>query len=509
MSIVDLPPQKHRPVGKPIVEPSTNPHPRRTPPPPTGRRTRRQKLVLAIGSGLTAVLLFAAFALSDIPNVINGITDEIGGLLPVPVDEPANWLLVGSDSREGINSDDPNAGYFTDGEFPIGKRTDTIIIARVDSATGTIEMLPVPRDLWVEIDGAGREGRVNSAFVSENGEERLIATIQNTFGIEIHHYAEINFAGFQRVVDELGGVSMWFDAPMRDPASGLFIDSIGCHNLDGVQALAFARSRTLEFQRSDGTWQTDTSGDLGRISRQQHFLKRVVDATSQVSLTDFDTLLGLRGAIGDNLTISDSMNMDGLFKLAKAFNEFGGEEITSYALPVVDFRTPSRAAVLAMKPAEANQVLAIFRGEEPEAILPEEATVELRVLNGSRTPGQAKSVEGLLGSHGFEIIEIDNGPTTDFTTLTYGPGFETAAERVARYLEVEPRFEPQEDFVGLTLLTGIDFDGVRADPLPSDSYTAPRISAPVTAEEVAKPVVPQPADPVGILPDSSNRGACS
>jgi LCP family protein required for cell wall assembly len=502
MSVVDAPPQTPRPTGSPILSPGSDRGGPQGPPPPSGRRSRREKVILAFGWGLTALLIAGAVIISEGLSRFDNLTTSFESLFEAPVGQPTNWLLVGSDSRDGISPDDPNAGYFRDGDVPVGKRTDTMILARVDADAGTIDMLPIPRDLWVDIHGADRSGRVNSAFASDDGEERLIQTIQENLGVEIHRYAEINFVGFQQIVDEMGGVEMWFDTPMRDPASGLFINSPGCINLAGFEALALARSRNIEFQRSDGRWTTDASGDLGRISRQQYFLKRVVDAASSLSLTDIGTLKGLTDAVGDNLTISE-MEIDELVELARAFKDFNGDQITSHSLPVVPFRTESRAAVLALQPAEANQVLAVFRGEDPQPIPPQEASVELAILNGSRIPGQAKSVEGLLGSHGFEISEIDNGPTSEITVLTYGPGFEAAAAHVARYLEVAPVFEPDGEHEGLTLLTGVDFDGIRSDPLSADTFDVP--AAPGVAEETAAPE----AEPIGVLPESGDRGACS
>lgn len=499
MSVVDAPRQAPLKTQEPMVVPDGG---RQGPPPPAGRRSRSERILLAIGCGLTAVLIASALTISEGLSRLDSVTRPFESLFAAPVGEPTNWLLVGSDSRDGIGADDPNAGYFRDGELPVGKRTDTIILARVDEDGGTIDMLPIPRDLWVEIYGADRSGRINSAFASEDGEERLIQTVQQSLGIEIHRYAEINFVGFQKVVDEIGGVDMWFDSPMRDPASGLFVNETGCVNLNGFDALALARSRTLEFQRSDGRWTTDASGDLGRISRQQYFLKRVVDSAGELSLADVGTITGLINAVGDNLVISE-MNIDEMVNLARAFKDFNGDQITSHSLPVVPFRTESRAAVLALQPAEANQVLAIFRGEEPQPILPQEAAVELAILNGSRTPGQAKSVEGLLGSHGFEISMIDNGPTSEQTVLTYGPGFEAAASRVARYLEVAPEFNPDGDHEGLTLLTGVDFDGIRSEPLPADRFDAPPAPGIVPETVAAAP------EPVGVLPESGDRGACS
>ena len=512
MSVVDFPSQKQRPAPNPRVEPSRVAHPTLPPPPPSGRRSNRQKALLGIGGSLTVLLLVVAMLLAEGLRIVEDSVriPEMAPLTPIAQGQAANWLLVGSDSREGFDANDPNAGYFIDGEVPIGRRTDTMIIARVDSDNGTVDILSVPRDLWVEIDGEGRSGRVNSAFASDDGRERLTATISKSLGIEINHYAEINFFGFQDVVDELGGVTMWFDTPMRDLGSGLLVETPGCVNLEGFQALAFARGRTMEFQRTDGTWVRDTSGDLGRITRQQYFLKRVADSAAAVKLSDVATLTGLIRSLEGKLFVSSSIGIGDMADLAREFSAMSGEEITTHTLPVTNFRTTSGAAVLAMQPAEADQVLAIFRGEEPEPILPEELAVELIILNGSRVPGQAKTVESWLARTGkFDIEKIDNGPTSDTTKLIYGPGMEAGAERVARYLEVEPEFEPDPDAVGLTLLTGVDFDGIRAEPLGVDAFDAPPAPGAPAASTAPSAIVVEEQAPVGILPDRGDKGACS
>ena len=127
-------------------------------------------------------------------------------------------------------------------------------------------------------------------LIGEGGQQRLIDTIESVLDLEVHHYAEVNFVGFQDIVNALDGVPIWFDTPMRDEGSGLKVETAGCHVLDGSQALAFARSRTLQYQ-VDGVWRSDLSADLGRMSRQQHFLRRVVDrARSKLNITELATI---------------------------------------------------------------------------------------------------------------------------------------------------------------------------------------------------------------------------
>jgi LCP family protein required for cell wall assembly len=94
----------------------------------------------------------------------------------------------------------------------------------------------------VEIPDTGGRGMINSAYSMENGEQVLIDTLSLNFGIPIHHYVEIDFNGFQQLVDTIGGVSLWIPNAVRDEHSGLFIQDRGCVTLQGEQALQFAGS---------------------------------------------------------------------------------------------------------------------------------------------------------------------------------------------------------------------------------------------------------------------------
>jgi LCP family protein required for cell wall assembly len=130
-------------------------------------------------------------------------------------------------------------------------------------------MLSIPRDLVVPIAGTGAENRINAALTGGPGE--LVKTIEQNFDIPIHHYVLIDFDGFQAIVDALGGIDVRFPYPSRD-SSRPGRREAGCRHLNGVRALALARSRYFSYQ-VDGVWHSDPWADLGRIRRQQAFLQ--------------------------------------------------------------------------------------------------------------------------------------------------------------------------------------------------------------------------------------------
>ncbi|MGH1505648.1 MAG: LCP family protein [Acidimicrobiales bacterium] len=488
---------------------------RRRPPGRPLRRSGLERAVLTVGALATALSLAAAGTVYWFDGKFDKIeTVEIDAIEEAEAGEPSNWLLVGSDSRAGIDSDDPNADIFLGDEVPAGKRTDTIMIARVDPENQVIDLLSVPRDLYVPIAGTGDSNRINTAFNGEDGERRLVETVENYFGFEINHYAEIDFVGFQEVVDALGGVPIWFDRPMRDFGSGLDVGSAGCHVLDGFQALAFARGRNLEFF-SDGRWQIDGTGDLGRTTRQRYFIGRVAaTATENLDFTSLGTINAVLDAGGENLVIDESVGQDDLLGLARTFASLGEDQIRGHSLPVYDFRSPTNAAVLGLQAEEAQPVLNIFRGiaptEEADAASGAAATATYRVFNGSRVAGQASEVAALLGAAGFVVDDIDNEPgVTERTTIRYGTGLEGAAERLASHLVAEPVFELDESLDHVALVTGTDFDGLRDEPLPIGAVSPPAPATTTTVPAEAGPIEVVEEEAPGVVPGPSPAGtAC-
>src|SRR3954470_17817970 len=234
---------------------------------PRPNRTWLQRLGIATGVFLTLTCLAAATGVGYLYWVTGQFLRANLALDTATNKEPRNYLVIGSDSRENVDPNDPNAGAILGPGEPGGKRSDTILLVRIDPIAGTVKMLSFPRDLWIPMADTGQNDRINSAY--GRGRAVLVDTIRKDFGIEINNYIEVDFSGFKGLVSAIGGVPMYFDTPMRDAHTGLDIEQPGCVTLDSDQALAFARSRYLEFKNSRGRWESDGSSDLGRITRQQ------------------------------------------------------------------------------------------------------------------------------------------------------------------------------------------------------------------------------------------------
>lgn len=446
------------------------------------RRSWPQRLLLATGAVLAAVCVVSAGTLGFVAWKLSRVDrlGDVGDLATAADGEPENFLLVGSDSRESVDEDDPDAGAFLNGEAG-GRRSDTIVLARVDPRSAQVTLLSLPRDLWVPIAGSEEPNRINTAY--SLGRDVLVDTIEEEFAIPVHHYVEVDFAGFKGLVGAIDGVPMYFETPVRDEHSGLDVPDDGCVVLDPDQALAFARSRHYEFLTDDG-WTTDPSGDHGRISRQQAFIFRALDRAKDRGLTNPVTLNRLIDVALDNVGVDPGLSDGEILALARRFNGITQDRITTLRLPVEE-DVVGEAYVLRLVTAEAQDELNVFRGLPPDALAPGAVTV--RVLNGSGAEHQAADVADDLGDRGFVVSGVDDA--TDHATRTqvrHGPGQEAAASLVARYLAAgaEVVADATLDASEVVLTTGDDFTAVRSTPAPA---SAVQVTAPTTGVTAAEP----------------------
>ncbi len=267
-----------------------------------------------------------------------------------------NYLLVGSDTREGADPNDPDAGSIGDTTDVQGRRSDTMMLLHVNHDSDEVAIFSIPRDLYVDIPGYGTD-RINSAYF--HGEDVLISTIQESLGIPVHHYIEVDFFGFKDIVDAIGGVEACFNAPTRDKNTGLAVPTAGCFTLDGVQGLQYARSRYYERVRRRSV---DDGPDGGpRPHRTAAGLHRLGDrqgpraVAGESSRDELDRgVRGRLGARGPGTNLIDAANE--LRPLAD-----GG--LATYRLPVVG-ATIDGKSVLELDEG-ALRVLAYFAGTGP------------------------------------------------------------------------------------------------------------------------------------------------
>ena len=417
--------------------------PRPTPPNRSGLRRGLVALGIVVAGALAVTGIGAAWGLWSFSR-INRVDLE---LAQAEQSEPRNFLVVGSDSREDIDPGDPDAGGMLGEGAPAGQRADSLMIARVDPQDQRVDLLSVPRDLWVPISPGGEEQRINTAY--SNSAQAVVDTVQDALDIPIHHFVEVDFLGFRKLVDALGGVPMYFEHPVRDANSGLAIPERGCRVLDGFQALAFARARHLEW--SDGVqWHTDPTGDLGRATRQQLLTRAALHRSQDLGLNDIGRLRRLVDASLDSVTLDGSLGAGDLLALGNQLSDMPPDRMQTHGLPVVEHRTDGGAAVVLLDETAAQPLLQIFRGDTSAAPVttttvpppsPDEVTVE--VYNGSGVDGEARRVSYVLSEGDFDLGPVDSAATQAHTTVAHPPGASAMAELVAAWLS--PSAEVVED----------------------------------------------------------------
>ncbi len=282
-----------------------------------------------------------------------------------------NFLITGADNGACIDPDSPYAGAFGDREG-MGERSDTIMVLRVDPDADRVAVLSFPRDLYVDIAGSGSKSRINSAYRRDDP-QRLIDTIFENFGITIDHYIQVDFCAFKTLVDAVGGVAVPFEFPARDENTGLNVPTTGCFVFDGEHALAYVRSRHYEYEDPPGSgeWSEDPSSDLGRVSRQQDFIRRTLSSILGEGPLNPRVARGLIRAATEYVVTDRDLTAARMLEFAGVMNDVDPASILTYQIEASD-RNINGAAVLVPNTDGENMqaILAMFRGETSLADAP-------------------------------------------------------------------------------------------------------------------------------------------
>jgi LCP family protein required for cell wall assembly len=352
----------------------------------------------------------------------------------------ANYLLIGSDTRAGQDS-----GF----GFAPGQRSDVMMVLHVDPASQTGMLVSFPRDLIVNIPGHGSQ-MLNAAF-SLGGPDLVVQTLQDDFPpLKINHYIQVDFVAFEKIVDAIGNINLYFPTPAHDPDSGLNIDSPGqkfpaCVSVDGATALAYARSREYYVPKNPANpvpWQWNyspslgdnayrggsgwvhTGSDLDRIPRQQYFLRTISQAAIDKTSSNPLKLNGLLNAVFPNLTHDSSLKLSELQALIRTYDHIDPARINMQTLPVEpDPQNPNRVVAADAAPFVISQLQEFSKSPPIPPLLPANK-VKVRVVNGAGIPGIAQRVAQQFTAAGFDVI----GPPADAdrsdyarTQLRYAP----------------------------------------------------------------------------------------
>ncbi|MDP4834244.1 MAG: LCP family protein [Ilumatobacteraceae bacterium] len=275
-----------------------------------------------------------------------------------------NFLLTGSDNGACPDKGDGTSGGIGDRES-FGERSDTIMVLRVDPAVNDVVVLSFPRDLWVKIAGTTREARINSAFDSKDP-SRLIRTIADNFDVPIDHYVNVNLCAFKEIVDSVGGVKVPFAYRTKDERVGFREVGPGCVELRGSQALAYVRSRSgyRYFDETKQQWLSDPTGDIGRITRQQDFLRRSMQRALDRGTTNPATANALLNVALARVITDDRLTPRDLLSLAQAMRKLNTSSVNSYTVEWSMRRIGGESVLMPITKSESMQaILALFRSQ--------------------------------------------------------------------------------------------------------------------------------------------------
>ncbi|MCU1388529.1 MAG: hypothetical protein JWL72_1867 [Ilumatobacteraceae bacterium] len=387
------------------------------------KRTRRhslaQKLVLFINTllvlgcfgGAVALVIGQGLVKSQkkvdlVANLADAAQAQLGPSETFPVADPQakNFLITGADNNSCVDQSSPFAGAFGD-RTSLGERSDTIMIMRVDPSTNQAAVLSFPRDLWVTIAGRDGESRINSAYV-KNDPSTLVATIYQNFGIGIDHFIQVDFCAFKTLVDAVGGVPVPFQAATRDTHTGLNIPQPGCFTLSGDHALAYVRSRHYEtYDATKNEWVEDPLADLGRISRQQDFLRRIIAKALKTGVYTPAVARGLISTAQKYVVTDANLTPQRMLEFAGTIQNIDPANLHSYQIEVKrDIRGGNDVLIPRLGGANMKAVLAIFRGKAPLVGAPVQDTATV-VDTGSTTTTT-------IVSSGGAVPTTVPGPTT-------------------------------------------------------------------------------------------------
>jgi LCP family protein required for cell wall assembly len=396
----------------------------------SARRRRNLLRTLAIAVVLVAVLASAGlvYGYRYADRLVAKGRRPVANLTPVASGQPMNILLVGSDSRTGLTR--RQLGRIQTVKVP-GRRTDTIMILHVSPRRDKAVMVSLPRDLRTTIDG--RTSKINAAFAL-GGPGLLVRTVEQTTGLPVNHYAEIDFAGFLDVVDALGGITLCNRSGHRldDPYANLHMGP-GCKDMRGIQALAFVRARHVD-------------SDFGRIGRQQEFMRAVVaKLESKGSLANLPKLMDVADVATDHIRTDHTLSTPTAIGLARRLRKLDPASIDMRVYPSV--ASPPRCAGCAafVDPLPEAAILMRALGRDaaqlPPVGLPGNkgvslATTSVTVLNGGGVQGAAARAAADLRRLGVRVAGTGNAaePTGQASTLAYPPDLERQARLLGAVL---------------------------------------------------------------------------
>ena len=312
----------------------------------------------------TACMVGAVLAVNYVIDAKLSHVSRVGLRTAHATSGPENFLVVGSDTRAFTNGNSTLQSQFGNEAQNGGQRSDTMMVVRIDPSQSKTLVVSFPRDLWVQVPGLGLS-KINSAY--DAGPQRVIDMLKQDFNISINHFVQVNFASFQGVVNAIGGVHVYVPYQARDTLTGLYQPIAGCESFNGADALAYVRSRDLEYysQRRQSWLPADAVPDIDRIARQQQFIKTLAGVAVHDSLSNPLTANTIVDRVLEHLTIDSALSKSDVLDLVDAFRSINPNDtghVQFATMPWVEGPNQGGQNVLYLRQPEADALLTRLGG---------------------------------------------------------------------------------------------------------------------------------------------------
>jgi LCP family protein required for cell wall assembly len=391
-----------------------------------------------------------------------------------PTLQPMNILVMGSDTRQG-------QGGIGGSTAIAGARSDVTMIIHLSADRKRALVYNIPRDTLVTIPSCRKPNgsmsqpqttKFNAAF-SIGGPACTIKTFKQLTGVAVDHFIVIDFSGFEKVINALGGVTICVSQAIHDPVqdhegSGLEL-SAGTHLLMGEQALEFVRVR---HNVTDGS-------DTARIPRQHAFLGAMVKKVHDSSLlTSPLQLYRVLDATTKSITADPGLaNLGALKDLAESLTKLKPSAVSF--IPTPWYPAGDGANVL-INQAKAQPIYDAMNNDTPypppvvtpvgPALKTAPSAVTVKVFNATGTPGRAKAVAAQLEALGFHVSGVATAPTVSpLTVVHYSPAYDESGRTLTASVQGATSVSDSSLGGTLELFVGTDFTGVQAVTVASAS----------------------------------------
>lgn len=451
---------------------------------PSSTTRRASRAVLAVFSTLILLMTVVGAGVSVVMTQLQGnitsmdISDQIGPVADQPIAEvneetgtyePLNIVLMGSDTRAGKG----NRGWGSVDEFGTTQRSDTVIVLHIAGDRQSAIGVSIPRDTIIDLPTCKQNGkkvggysaRFNQA-IEIGGPGCTIKAIKEMSGLDISNFMLVDFGGFKRIVDAIGGVEICLATAVDDPLSGLNLDK-GKHLVQGDEALAFVRVR---HGIGDGS-------DTSRIRRQQAFISSMMKKVlSSGTLLNPAALLGVLDAATKSLTADPQLaDINNLKDLAVSLKDLKPSNVTFVTVPWTPNGDGATVSVNAKKAAPLWEALKndtpwppkgsdadVADGDTQPLLKAKPESIRVNVLNGTGVTGKAKEVARLLRKQGYQVQDVGNADKETYTatTVQYDPRWDVSAKTLIYATSATVSETVKKQGQTMTLIVGTDWTGV-------------------------------------------------